>query len=184
MPHTAASRARRNAKRPLQRRQFSRSELFINHLHDFFVRLGIFGVRAMEVHAKDKVICIRRANGQIRAVTRPITAAQLPHHEKGLMMRLIRRLQGQYQKLDIYVPFVGPNYGITCAAWGEQSKPNNITSFLVDYLDRMFLEDSHSRFMAKMKEELMAAIWHPRKVEAWLEAGDWELVNMMAGEEN
>jgi hypothetical protein len=30
---------------------------------------------------------------------------------------------------------------------------------------------------AAVKEDLMAAVWHPRRVEKWLEAGRWDLLD-------
>lgn len=33
---------------------------------------------------------------------------------------------------------------------------------------------------APLKEDLMAAVWHPKRVEAWLEVGGHELLDMMA----
>ena len=35
----------------------------------------------------------------------------------------------------------------------------------------------------KIHEELVAAVWHPRHVERWLETGGWPLVAMIAGDE-
>lgn len=36
---------------------------------------------------------------------------------------------------------------------------------------------------SKIHEELVAAVWHPRKVEHWLSTGGWQLVAMIAGDE-
>ena len=50
--------------------------------------------------------------------------------------------------------------------------------------DWLFRVPCLSRYMAtnktrQIKEELMAAAWHPRRVAAWLEGGGWDLVDAM-----
>jgi hypothetical protein len=35
----------------------------------------------------------------------------------------------------------------------------------------------------KLKEDLIAAVWHPKNMKRWLEIGGWPLVAMIAGDE-
>ena len=37
-----------------------------------------------------------------------------------------------------------------------------------------------SHMKAGLKEEIIAAAWHPRRLEKWLEAGGWDLVESLA----
>ena len=183
MPHSAASRARANNKRAANRRVAKRVEQLINHLPDLWTRLWFRGINKLVALTPEKVYVVRRDQATNQTFVRRYPGAD-GRFITGVTLRIYRN--DAYQRtlyLDIHIPFVGPKYGITCSAWCAESKPNYYTNFLVDYLDKMFVETAHSLLMARMKEELIAAVWHPRRVEAWLETGGWAAVEDMAGEE-
>lgn len=141
----------------------------------------MYHITKMEVKTATATLKVRvMPTNQVGIVQRQIENQKV----KGVTLRLYRsRPYGGSEYMDIYIPFQGPKYGITCSAWGTQSKSNFYTNFLVDYMDRMFVETAHSLLMARMKEELIAAVWHPRRVAVWLEMGGWNPIENIAGEE-